>query len=430
MKDPQSVFKTYGLFAGLDIGTEKISCAIGRLGYDAMNHNEATPNTPQIYLAGFGQRASRGVKQHGITDIEAFEDAILNAVYAAEESAKKNIKEVYVSIPTSLIQTHKIQTNLFLSGQTPIQSIHLRKLFNLSKNIPVDDNQYIIHVWPLSYKLDDIDDIQDPIGMIGKELSATCHIITASKSYIQNVTQSIGRCNLDIAGLVVDSYASGLACLINDEAELGVTLIDIGGKSTQIACFYEGNLVWLTSIPLGSFHITSDLARGLATTLSQAERLKTLYGSLIASNKESVEQVAITQVGDQNGPRIEYVSRQVIFEIITARVDEILDAIVNCITQMPPNIDKVVLQKVILTGGAFHLHGLVERAAERFDTKVRLGTQSGIIGSDSILQSPSFSTCAGLLHYAAQDYTGNRSLRDKKPLTFWQHLTLWINEHI
>lgn len=423
--------KIYGIFAGLDIGTEKVSCAIGSLKYDFNNKDENLPKVPHIFLSGFGQRASRGINIYGISDLDALEDSILNAVYAAEELAQKNIKEVYVNIPTHLVQTRKIVTKLSLSGQTPIQSFHLRKLFNTSKNIPINDSQYIIHIWPLSYQLDDITNIQDPTGMIGKDLSAICYVVITSKSYIQNITHCIGRCNLDIAGFIVDSYAAGLACLVNDEAELGATLIDIGGKSTQIACFYAGKLIWLESIPIGGFHITSDLARGLSMTLSQAERIKTLYGSLVLDSQNSAEQVPITQMGMQSGPNIEYVSRGIIFEIIKARVDEIFENIISCSKKVPTEVIDVVFQKILLTGGACHLPGLVDLAEEKFNAKVRLAFQAGVEGQDSILKSLTFSTCAGLLCYASQDYTGHPiAAYDKKPLNFWQRLSLWFNEHV
>ncbi|MDR1907964.1 MAG: cell division protein FtsA [Holosporales bacterium] len=409
--------KLYGAFAGLDVGTEKVSCAIGSLQYDG----EST--SPQVLLSGFGQRASRGVNLSGISDIDALEDTILNAVYAAEETAKKNIKEVYVNIPTSLIQTRKVVTHLSLSGQTPIQPTHIRKLFNLSKNSQTDNSQYIIHVWPLSYKLDDMANIQDPTGMIGEDLSATCHVVMTNKSYIKNLMHCIGRCNLDVAGFVADSYAAGLACLINDEAELGATLLDIGGKSTQIACFYAGNLVWFGSVPIGGFHITSDLARGLSTTLSQAERIKTLYGSF--EDKNSAEQVPITQMG-KSGPNVDYVSRQVIFEIMKARMDDIFDCVIENLREASCEVNPVVFQKILLTGGACHAQGLTELATARFGTNVRIAPQSGISGQNSVLQSLTFSTCAGLLHYAVQDYTGRTSTRDKKPLSFWQRISLWL----
>jgi cell division protein FtsA len=407
----------YGTFAGLDVGTEKVSCAIGRLKYDEESVS------PQILLAGFGQRASRGINLSGISDLEALEDTILNAVYAAEEVAQRNIKDVYVNIPASLIQTHKVVTSLSLSGQTPIQPGHIRKLLNLSRNVQVHDNQYIIHVWPLSYTLDEMTNIKDPTGMIGRELSALCHVVIASKSYIKNLTHCIGRCNLDVAGFVADSYAIGLACLTNDEAELGATIVDIGGKSTQIACFNHGDMVGLWHVSMGGYHITSDLARGLSTTLSQAERMKSLYGSLALEDQNSAEQVPITQVG-QAGPNVNYVPKQVIYDIIRARIDSIFDHVLMHLANASKEINPVIFQKILLTGGACQMQGILELANARLDANVRLAPQSGISGQNSVLQALSFSTCAGLLHYAVQDQTGQ--VRDNRSGNFWQRLWGWL----
>jgi cell division protein FtsA len=411
--------KMYGTFAGLDVGTEKVSCAIGRLKYD----EEST--SPQILLAGFGQRASRGINLSGISDLEALEDTILNAVYAAEEAAQRNIKDVYVNIPASLIQTQKVVTTLSLSGQAPIQSGHIRKLLNLSRDVQIHDNQYIIHVWPLSYTLDEMANIKDPTGMIGRELSALCHVVIASKPYIKNLTHCIGRCNLDVAGFVADSYAVGLACLTNDEAELGATIVDIGGKSTQIACFNHGDMVGLWNVPIGGYHVTSDLARGLSTTLSQAERMKSLYGTLTLEDKNSAEQVPITQVG-QSGPNVNYVPKQVIHDIIKARVDSIFDHVLMHLGNASKEINPVIFHKILLTGGACQMQGILELSNVRFDANVRLAPQSGISGQNSVLQTLSFSTCAGLLHYAVQDQTGQ--VRDKRTGNFWQRLSAWLGK--
>lgn len=419
--------KALGTFAGLDIGTEKVSCAMGSVLVDS-NKEDATP---KMILSGFAQRAAKGVSLRGISDLEALETSILNAVNAAEESSQQNIGEVYVSVPAYLLTTKETVTEVQLSGQTPIQPVHLRKLFRLSKNIAVDDDQYVIHIWPLSYQLDGLTNIQDPTGMVGKKLSAVCHIVSAPKAYIHNLSTCIGRCHLDIAGFVADPYAAGLACLDSDEAELGTTLVDIGGKATQIACFLGGKLIWMTSLPLGGSHITSDLARGLSTNLAQAERIKNLYGTLVVENKISAEQVPVTQVGAKAGPNIRYVARRDISHIIKARVDEIFDEILRSLSKVPPSVPPVVFQKVLLTGGCCQFPGMVDLAAQRLRTRVRLASQTEVEGQDSILSSLTFPTCAGLLCCALQDYTG-RSLmdRDKKPLTFWQRLVLWLNEHV
>jgi cell division protein FtsA len=419
--------KKYGSFAGLDIGTEKVCCAIGSLTYDGGAENEKASRGPQIFLAGFGQRASKGLNVSGVSEMEALRDSILNAVFAAEEAAKKNINEVFVNIPAHLSQGFRAHVRLSLSGQTPIQPVHLRKLFSLSQNISLDERRSIIHVLPISYQLDEMRNIQDPIGMMGHELSADCYVITSYKSYLQNLIHCIGLCNLDVSGFVADSYAASLACLVEDEAELGATLIDMGGKSTQMACFHKSNLVWQGSIPLGGFHFTSDLAQCLSTTLSQAERIKTLYGSLVWEQHTSFEQVPITQVGEESGLNVKYVSRHLIFDIIKARADEILEKIVAQFCDIPAEIDRVVFQKILLTGGATQLFGWNEFMENIFHSHVRLAPPLGIFGNDSILQSPSFATCAGLLKFALQEYSG-RSTRDQKPLSFFQKISLWLNE--
>lgn len=418
-----------GTFAGIDVGTEKVSCALGRI--VTPSRGGASAKLSKIELIGFAQRASRGLSLQGISDMEALETAVLDAVNAAEEAAQQNVREVYVSIPAYLLQTRQVVTEVQLSGQTPIQPAHLRKLFSLSKNISVEENQYVIHIWPLSYQLDGVTNIQDPTGMVGKKLSALCHIVCAPKAFIQNLSTCLGRCHLDIAGFVADPYAVGLACLTSDEADLGATLIDLGGKSTQIACFLGGKLMWMASLPIGGYHITSDLARGLSISLAQAERIKNLYGTLVVENKISAEQVPVMPMGSQTGPNVRYVARRDISYIIKARVDEIFDRILQCIRQTPPSLPSVVFQQILLTGGSSQFSGLVDFAAEKLRTTVRLAAQTEVEGQDSILTSLSFSTCAGLLCYAFQDYTG-RSLmaRDKKPLSFWQRLSLWLNEHV
>ncbi len=423
--------RSYGSFAGLDIGTEKVSCAIGNLIYDTLVESGERGSIPRVALVGFAQRASRGISLQGISDLEALESVILDAVYSAEEVAHKNIHDVYVNVPAHLLQTKTVVTEIHLSGQTPIQPFHVRRLFSLSKNISVENDQYVIHIWPLSYQLDSVTNIQDPTGMVGKKLSAVCHIVSTPKAYIQNLSTCIGRCHLDIAGFIADPYAAGLASLVNDEAELGATLIDIGGKSTQIACFLGGKLVWMCSVPLGGTHITSDLARGLSTTLAQAERIKTLYGTLVVENKISAEQVPVTQIGAETGPNVKYVARRDVSYIIKARVDEIFDSILQKLLCIPKEVPPVVYQKVLLSGGSSQFPGMVDFAAEKLRTTVRLAPQTEIEGQDSVLPSLAFPTCAGLLCYALQDYTG-RSManRDKKPLNFWQRLSLWLNEHV
>lgn len=447
--------RTYGMFAALDIGTEKVSCSIGSLCSSSRPHEgdfvpfglsqskgrrnagdlgnlPASSVAPTIALLGFGQRASKGVTAHGISDFEALQDALLNAIYAAEEMAKQNIKEVFLNIPTSWVKTQRIVTKLSLSSPAPIQAIHLRKLFQTARNRTLEGDPYIVHLWPLSYRLDDLDGIQDPTGMIGKDLSAVCLVVTASRTSIQNLSHCVGQCNLDVAGVVVDSYAEGLACLAPDEAELGATLVDIGGHLTQIACFYEGKLIGLDAIPIGGAHITSDLARGLSTTRPQAERIKALYGSLDVGRSRSDELVPITPMGTQVGPNVAYISRERIALITRARVDEIFDKVDEALRSMPPEVNRIAFQKILLTGGACPLPGLLEVAQQRWPTlRVRLAYPGGIEGPETTVRSLAFSTAAGLLCCAAQDYQGSPTTAyNAKPLGFFQRISLWLSDYL
>lgn len=439
--------KPYGTFAALDIGTDKVSCSIG--GFQTASSEKVSSFSgedfssvlwkgspgmamPSITLLGFGQRASKGVTLRGVSDLEALQGALLNAVYTAEEMSQQNIKEVYVNIPASWARTQRIVIRLSLSSPSPIQPVHLRKLFYTARNRTLEGNPYIVHLWPLSYQLDDLEAIQDPIGMIGKDLSVTCLAVTVSRTLIQNLSHCIGQCTLDVAGVAVDPYAAGLACLTQDEAELGATLVDIGGQLTQVACFHGGKLIGLGTAPLAGWHVTSDLARILPTSVAQAERIKTLYGNLESAQVQSAELVPFTPVGIQAGPNVSYVARKKISSIIRARVDEILECVEACLGAMPSEVDRIAFQKILLTGGASQLPGLIEVVQERWPgAKVRLAIQRSVDGRDGVVRSPAFSTAAGLLCCASRDYLGHPlAANDSKPLTFFQRLSLWLSDHM
>lgn len=443
--------EAYGTFAVLDLGTEKVSCSIGsfqpvspkgdktflplglsfgRGGGHELPHNASSVSS--MTLLGFGQRASKGVTPHGICDLEALRDTLLNAISSAEEMAQQNIKEVYVSIPASWVKMQRIVTKLSLPSPSPIQSIHLRKLFYTAQTHTLEGHPCLIHLWPLSYRLDDLEGIHDPTGMIGKTLSATCLVVTASRTTVQNLSHCIGQCALDIAGMVVDPYAAGLACLAPDEAELGATLIDVGGFLTQIACFYEGKVAKLDTVPLGGAHITSDLARGLSTNRAQAERIKVLYGSLAIGRTRSDELVPMTPMGTQIGPNVAYVSRERIEMIMRARVNEILDKVDMALQRMSQEVNPAAFQKILLTGGACQLPGWLEVAQERWPASyVRLAYPGGVNGPENVIRSLGFSTAAGLLCCAAQAYQGHpMTAYDSKPLGFFQRFWLWLSEYL
>ncbi len=414
------------LFAGLDIGASKICCAIAKINNRPQNLQTAEHHS-QLRIVGVGYQISKGIKGGNIVDLEALEDSILNAVHSAEQAASQNINSVYVNLPASSTQSHNIKAEIYLSNNA-VDETHLRRLLSVNRDHSIGANRQVIHVLPLSYSLDAIGGIRDPRGMIGEKLSVNLHVVSAPVSLIRNLTSCIGRCHLDVAGYVVSPYASGLAILVEDELELGVTVIDIGGGNTTIASFSEGNLVHIASIPVGGASITNDIARGLATPLAQAERLKTLYGTLIPSSSDDRENIMITQMGETDKTQTHQIPKGMLTHIIRSRVEEMFELVAS--TMRNSSADPVVYQRIVLTGGTSQLQGIREIATQILGRQVRLGFPHGLTGVGEIINSPLFSTSAGLLQYGLQDYSGNPTIRlTAGKSQVWQRLNMWIKEN-
>lgn len=409
-------------FSVLDIGSSKVCCAIGK---KDLTQSE---DDISIRILGFGQQVSRGMRNGYIVDIFQLENSILNAIHTAEQSADMNINKIFVSLPTNSISVYFFQNKINVSGR-PVDEHHLRKLLNTEKDNKIDPEQQIIHVFPLMYKLDKAGHIVDPRGMIGTELSATICVLTAPVVLIRNFSSCLERCHLDVQGFVASGYAAGLSTLVKDEMLLGVTLIDIGGDSTTLTSFFDGKLIDTVSFPIGGQHITNDIARVLATPLLQAERLKNLYGTLMQLSENDHEMIVIPQLGEK-GERIQgnNVSKFYLSEIIRSRVEEIFSFIKKYATKS--DIDPVVYQRLVITGGTSQLSGICELASDYFDAQVRLGHPINVVGGNDIVQSAPFSTAAGLLSFAIQEQENHQqALFTNKKETRFQKISNWMREN-
>jgi cell division protein FtsA len=412
------------IFAALDIGTSKVCCAIAKV-----ENRPYEKGGEVLRLIGVGHQSSKGIKGGLIVDLEALEDAILNAIHSAEQMAGQTISEVCVNLPTSSARSQTFESHISIANQT-IDETHIRRLLTFGRNAQIPEDEQIIHVLPISYSIDNTHGIHDPRGMVGNQLGVTIHLVTAPKALIRNFQNCIGRCHLDVSGFVVTPYASGLSTLVDDELTLGATVIDMGGGTTTIASFLDGTLIHIDSLSIGGAHVTSDIARGISTPLIQAERLKTLYGTVILSSSDERENIVVPQLGEIQGPQTHQIPKSLLTHIVRARVEEMLELIWARLTAT--GMDRlVVCQRIILTGGSSQLPGMREMAANLWGRQVRHGQPMGVIGASDFATNPMFATCAGLLQYSWRDYAGSQDTLkfEAAQAHLWQRVTTWVREN-
>lgn len=408
------------IFTSLDIGSSKISCVISKVEAKVNSKGEISP---YLHILGVGHHISNGIKGGAIIDLEALEETILNSIQSAEQAAGLNIKELYVSIPANSAKSHNLHSEIYL-GNTPVNNSHIKRLLNHNNSLA--DNRYAIHVIPTSYILDSIKGIRDPKGMIGEKLGVNLHIVSAPLTFIRNLTTCVGRCHIDVKGFVASAYAAGLSTLVEDELDLGVTVIDMGAENTTLASFYEGNLINIDNIPIGGKNVTHDIARGLAIPVAQAERLKTLYGTILPSRSDDNEMVTIIPVGEDETENHQ-IPKNLLFRIIRARIEEIFEHVNDRIKIA--SVDPLVFQRIVLTGGTSHFSGMRDFAHDSMKKQVRLGFPSDIYGNNTISKNPIYSTSVGLLEYALQDCASKEALFFKlEQKTFWKRVLSWVKE--
>jgi cell division protein FtsA len=407
-----------GLIAALDVGTSKVCCFIAHVDDD---------EAPRI--AGIGFHQSRGLRAGAVVDMDAAEESILAAVHHAEQMADETIAEVYLSFSAGAPQSRSVAVEVALNGHE-IDDSDLRRVLAQGQTNGAAGDRKLIHTIPVGYTIDGSRGIRDPRGMFGERLGVTIHTITAQPGPLRNLTSCVSRCHLDVAGCVVSAYASGLACLVDDERDLGVTLIDMGGGATSIAVFIDGDMVHADVVPIGGNHITNDIARGLSTPVSYAERMKTLYGGALASADDERETIDVRLIGEGEDASANPVPRAQLTRIIRPRLEEIFE-LVRARLEASGFAERAG-RRMVLTGGASQLQGLPELATQMFAKSVRLGRPRNIQGLAEATGGPAYSTCAGLLHYAQARRAAPFEQSLGAPVSAdgrWGRIGQWLHEH-
>ncbi|NCP62239.1 MAG: cell division protein FtsA [Alphaproteobacteria bacterium] len=373
------------IVTGLDIGSSKVCCAIARI-----------ESSGDLTVLGYGYQGSKGLRGGMIIDMEALQDAVAHAVHGAEEMAGETIEEVYVSISPALCQSKSVRVDLSISAH-PVDDDDIKKIIQQAVASVQKTQAVVIHNIPLNYDIDGVGGIRDPRGMFGELLKAKLHLMLCPRTPLRNLSACVERSHLDVSGFVSSVYASGMATLVDDELDLGVTLIDMGAGSSSIGLFFNGKLAHVDYVPLGGSHVTSDIARCFSTPLIQAERLKTLHGSALLSPLDGRESVVVPQIGDEASAKGLQVTKAELTEVIRPRVEEILDQLKAKIEQNPAH--KYVGKRLVLTGGASLLSGVPEIAGLILDKQTRLARPLHISGLGENARRSDFVTCAGLLTY-------------------------------
>ncbi len=408
-----------GIIAAIDVGSSKICCFIAKLAEDGRPR-----------AIGIGHQLARGVRAGAIIDMEQAETAILTTVHAAEQMAGETIEQVIVNLSGGYPASQTIGVEVPISGRE-IGDLDLQRVLLHGSQVNGHAERRLIHSIPVGYSIDGSKGIRDPRGMFGEKLGVDMHVVTAATGAVRNLTTCVSRCHLDIKALVVSPFASGLATLVEDEMDLGVTVIDMGAGTTSLAVFFDGHVVYTDSVPIGGGHVTSDIARGLSTPLVHAERMKTLYGNCLATPADEREIIHVPQVGEEEAGLANPIPRSILIGIIQPRLEETFELVRSRLEAS--GFDKVAGRRAVLTGGASQLSGVRELAALVLDKQVRMGRPMRVHGLADATNGPAFATAAGLLAYALQGETDARLAPrggDAKPAGIFGRFGSWLKENL
>jgi cell division protein FtsA len=387
--------KRSSIVAALDIGTSKIACVIARL--KAERGREMPRNrTHSVEVLGFGHTRAFGIKAGTVVDIEAAEDSIRRAVDQAERSAKVEIASVVLSVTGGRLGSESFAASVRVPGSS-VEGGDIARVLDAASLHSVRQGRAVLHSIPIAYHLDDVSNIQDPRGMLGRTLAVDLHVATADYPALQNLILCVERCHLTVEGMIAAPYAAGISALSDDEAELGATVIDLGAGTTTLAAFLNDTCVHMDGIAVGSFNVTQDLARGLSTKLSEAERIKTLYGDVIEGGSDHTDLIMVPSIDSDSNDHGNSTTRAQVIRIVRARIDEIFEMLHERLSQA--GILNLTGRRIVLTGGGAQLGGVGELASRMFGASVRVATPRAIAGLTRTAQGPAFAVATGLAAY-------------------------------
>jgi cell division protein FtsA len=392
------------LIVGLDVGTSKIAAIAAEIKPEG-----------GFEIIGMGSHPSRGLKKGVVVNIETTVSAIQRALEEAELMADCKIREVYTGIAGSHIKSFNSQGMVAIKDKEVVQ-MDIDRVIETAKAVQIPNDQQILHILNQEFIIDGQEDVREPLGMSGVRLEAKVHIVTGAVSAAQNIIKCVRRCGLEVRDLILQPLASALAVITDDEKDLGVCLIDIGGGTTDVAVFTHGAIRHTAVIPIAGDQITNDIAMALRTPTKDAEDIKQRFGCALSQLADPQEMVDVPGVGDRASREL---SRKTLAEVIEPRVEELYSLVQAELRRS--GYEELLSSGIIITGGSSVLQGMVELGEEIFHMPVRIGQPNYSGGLAEVVRHPRYSTGVGLLLAGVQQYR-SRELARMQVGTFQQVL--------
>jgi cell division protein FtsA len=415
--------------AALDIGSSKLACLIARL----------RPHPPQqvlthrshaVEVIGFGHTGARGTKAGGVINLVQAEESIRHAVDCAERMASVEIESVMLSISGGRLGSELFAAEIDIAGSA-VSEGDIGRVLAAGSRRSLREGRAVLHSLPVGYSIDGGNGVRDPRGMLGARFGVHMHVATTEIAAARNLMLAVERCHLAVEAMVASPYVAGLAVIADDEADLGSAVVDMGAGTTTFAVFLGGSFVHAEGFALGGHNVTMDIARGLNTGIAEAERIKTLYGSVLIGGSDERDMIAVPPIDADEREQPHFVSRATLVSIIKPRVEEILEMVRDRLAAS--SFAAEPRGSVILTGGASQLTGLPELAARVLNRPVRVGRPLGIAGLPDAAKGPAFAAAAGLLVYPQAAHREHFETRGKRYLMsgssgYFARVGQWLRE--
>ena len=386
------------MIVGLDVGTSKIICLVGEVMADG-----------GVEIVGIGSHSAKGLKRGVVVNIESTVQSIQRAVEEAELMAGCNIHSVFVSVAGSHIRSLNSH-GIVAIKDGEVQTADIERVIDAAQAVPIPSDQRVLHILPQEYSIDAHEGIKEPLGMSGVRLEANVHLISGAANAVMNIEKCIKRCGLGVDGVILSQLASSYASLSDDEKDLGVCLVDIGGGTADIAIWIDGSIHHTSVVPVAGDQITNDISMALRTPTQHAEEIKKQYACAMSSAAGADQNIDVPSVGDRQ-PRT--ISRHALAEVVEARYEEIYSLILDELRRS--GFAERIPAGIVITGGTSLMEGSIDLAEKVFDMPVRLASPYGVKGMADVVNDPRYSTSVGLLMLGGKDFEpGELSTGSKK----------------